>query len=122
MEPTAVVNPMIGIVLAVVWLGFILLMLVSGWKVYAKADQPGWGALVPIYNLILMCKIAGKPGWWVLLCFIPVVNFIIAIMLMLGLAKNFGKSTGFAIGLILLAPIFLPILAFDNSKYVAATA
>ena len=78
----------------------ILITVIAGiWRVYSKADQPGWGVLIPIYNVYLMCKIAGRPGWWVLLMFIPVVNLIIAITLSIGIARNFGKGAGFGLGL-----------------------
>jgi hypothetical protein len=61
--------------------------------------------------------VCGKPGWWVILLFIPIVNFIITLLASLGMAKNFGKGSGFGIGLWLLGPIFLLILAFGDAKY-----
>jgi hypothetical protein len=70
-----------------------------------------------VYNAYLYCKIAGRPGRWLFLFFIPVVNFVIAVILALDLAKAFGKSTGFAIGLVLLSFIFIPILGFGTSVY-----
>jgi len=87
------------------------------WKVFSKADQPGWAAFIPIYNIVVMLQIVGRPTWWVLLCLIPFVNFIVFIILFLDLAKSYGKDTMFALGLILLTPIFLPILAFGSAQY-----
>jgi Family of unknown function (DUF5684) len=95
----------------------IAVMIVAVWKVFTKAGEPGWAALIPIYNAIVYLRIAGKPVWWIILLIIPFVNFIIALFVSLGLAKNFGKGTGFGIGLWLLSPIFILILAFDDSKY-----
>jgi hypothetical protein len=94
-----------------------IIVIVAMWKIFVKAGQPGWASIIPIYNAYILCKIVGKPGWWVILLFIPVVNFIIGIILMVGLAKSFGKGTGFAIGLILLGFIFFPILGFGDETY-----
>ena len=87
------------------------------WRVYVKAGQPGWAVLIPIYNIYVLCKIVGKPGWWVFLCLIPFVNCIIIVMLLLGLAERFGRGVGFGLGLILLPIVFYPILAFGSSSY-----
>ncbi len=94
-----------------------VLMIVAMWKIFTKAGQPGWASIIPIYNIYIWCKIVGRPGWWVLLMFIPLVNFIIAIILCIDLAKSFGKDAGFGIGIILLGFIFLPILAFGDAQY-----
>lgn len=94
-----------------------VLMIVSLWKIFDKAGQPGWAAIVPIYNTYILLRVADKPGWWLLLFFVPIVNFVIAILAMVGLATNFGKSGGFVIGLIFLPFIFYPILAFGDAKY-----
>ena len=104
---------MFFIVLAVVW----LLMIVSLWKVFTKAGQPGWGCLIPIFNLYCLVKVAGKPGWWFLLFLIPLVNLVNTILVALGVARKFGKSDGFAVGLFLLPFIFYPILGFGDAKY-----
>src|SRR5262245_59744615 len=94
-----------------------LLLIVAMWKVFTKAGQPGWASIIPIYNLYIWCKIVGRPGWWILLMLIPFVNFIIAVILCIDLAKSFGKGVGFGIGLILLGVIFLPILGFGSAQY-----
>ncbi len=101
----------------IIWCVVVLFYIASMWKVFEKAGKPGWASIVPIYNAIVLLQIAGKPGWWVLLYFIPVVNIVIAIIAMVGLARNFGKGTGFAVGLILLGFIFLPILAWGDAQY-----
>jgi len=102
---------------AVVELAVVILMLAAVWRVFAKAGQPGWACLIPIYNAYVMLKVAGKPGWWLLLMFIPFVNLIIAILAAVGIANNFGKGGGFAAGLIFLPFIFYPILAFGDAQY-----
>ena len=112
------VSPIAVIVGLAVW----VFIIASLWKVFTKAGQPGWACLIPIYNIYIMCKIAGKPGWWLLLMLIPFVNFIIAIMLCIAIAEKFGKGTGFGIGLALLGIIFFPILAFGDARYQGAPA
>lgn len=87
------------------------------WKLFVKAGQPGWAAIVPIYNIIVLLQIVGKPVWWIILMFIPCVNIVIALLIYLDLARVFGKSTGFGIGLFLLGIVFLPILAFGDAEY-----
>lgn len=98
-------------------LAVIVLILVSLWKVFVKAGQPGWAGIIPIYNMYILCKIAGRPGWWVLLMFIPLINFIVLAVLSIDVAKSFGKGVGFGIGLWLLAIVFYPILAFGSAQY-----
>lgn len=105
----------IGLAVAVV-------MIVSMWKIFTKAGQPGWAAIIPIFNIYILCKVAGRPGWWVLLMLIPFVNFIIAIILLIDLAKAFGKGVGFGLGLLFLGIIFFPILAFGSAQYVGRPA
>jgi hypothetical protein len=103
--------------LTLIYIGILILTLVSGWIVFTKAGRPGWAIIIPFYNLYIFLTIAGKPGWWLILMFIPVVNIVISIIMNLGLAEKFGKGTGFAIGLVFLPIIFWPILAFSDAKY-----
>lgn len=91
--------------------------LVGMWKVFVKAGEPGWAAIVPIYNAYVLFKIAWGKGILFLLMCIPVVNFVAMIMVYVKLAKAFGKGTGFAVGLIFLAPIFMCILGFGDAQY-----
>lgn len=95
----------------------IVFFAVCMWKIYAKAGQPGWAAIIPIYNIVVLCQIVGRPVWWVVLTFIPVVNIVIYIILLVDLAKKFGKGVGFAIGMLLLSFIFLPMLAFGSAEF-----
>lgn len=101
-------------------LAILVFFIVVMWKIFTKAGQPGWAAIIPIYNVYIMLKIAGKPGWWLLLFLIPIVNLVIGIMVVVALAQSFGKGVGFAIGMILLSFIFYPILAFGSAQYVGA--
>ena len=101
-----------------IYLAFIVLMIASMWTIFSKAGKPGWAALEPIYNLIVLLDIVGKPWWWLLLMFIPIVNFVVIIMIYHNLSLSFGKGAGFTVGLILLGIVFLPLLAFGDTEYV----
>ena len=98
------------------------LVIAGGWKVFAKAGQPGWAFIIPIYNVIVLLRIVGRPLWWIVLLLIPFVNFIVAILVYIDLAKSFGKGVGFALGLIFLGPIFIAILGFGSAQYVGPAA
>jgi hypothetical protein len=88
------------------------------WKIFEKAGLPGWGAIIPIYNVYLLIKVAKRPGWWLLLYLIPLVDIVIGIIVIFDIAKNFGKSTAFGFGLLFFSFIFYPILAFGNAEYI----
>ena len=103
-----------------IWLAVTVLMVASLWKIFVKAGKPGWAAIVPIYNLIILLEIAGKPLWWFLLMLVPIVNFFVALVVILSVARKFGKSTGYGLGMFFLAPIFMPMLAFGDSTYNAS--
>ena len=87
------------------------------WKTFTKAGQPGWAVLIPIYNCYVLCKVAQRPGWWLLLLLVPLVNLIIAIVLAIDVAKQFNKGVGFGLGLAFLGFIFYPILGFGEATY-----
>lgn len=101
----------------VLYLAVIVLLIVSMWKVFEKAGKPGWGCLIPIYNLFLLIQIARKPEWWILLYLVPLVNIVVAVMVVIGVAENFGKSQLFGIGLFFFPFICYPILAFGDARY-----
>lgn len=98
-------------------LGILVVVLAGIWKTFVKAGQPGWAAIVPIYNVYIMCKIGGRPGWWLILMFIPFIGLIPAIIVTFDIAKAFGKGIGFGFGLLLLGFIFYPILGFGSAQY-----
>jgi len=99
---------------------YTILIIAAWWKIFSKAGQPGWAAIIPIYNWIVWCKIVGRPAWWVLLLLICFPIFFI--ILSIDLAKSFGKGVGFAIGLILVSIIFFPILGFGSATYQGPSA
>lgn len=117
-----VVAGIVGIVFFLVWLGLIVAFFAGFWKVFTKAGQPGWAAIVPIYNVYIWTKIVGRPWWFTLLVFIPLVNIVISIILCSDLAKSFGRGIGFTLGLIFLVFIFIPVLGFGSDKYIGPSA
>jgi hypothetical protein len=91
-------------------------------RIFQKAGRPLWEGFVPIYNYYVTLKIVGRPGWWLILYIIPIVNVVITIIVYYDLARSFGKGVGFTVGLFLLWFIFLPILAFSDARYVGPAA
>ncbi|MBQ2640311.1 MAG: zinc ribbon domain-containing protein [Bacilli bacterium] len=131
----AVVLAILGIVLLIVFIVSIF-QIIGHWKMFKKAGEPGWAALVPIYNTYILCKITGVNPWWIvitfcasLLSFIPVIGSLLVmavtiyfgIMLAGSTANSFGKDTGWAIGLYFLAPFFSFALGVGTSEYVGPT-
>ncbi len=101
----------------------LLIVIIAGvWKTFAKAGQPGWAAIIPIYNLIVLLQIADRPIWWVLLMLIPFVNLVVLAIVSIEIAQRFGKGTGFGVGLFLLGFIFYPILGFGDAQYQGSAA
>lgn len=109
-----------GVFFLIIELVIAVVMLIAMWKVFAKAGEPGWAILIPFYNIYVFLKIADKPGWWLILFFVPVLNIIFGIIALVAFAQNFGKGAGFVVGLIFLPFIFYPILAFSDAQYIGA--
>ncbi|MFT5123402.1 MAG: hypothetical protein ACI9TH_001359 [Kiritimatiellia bacterium] len=105
----------------VLYVAVIVFGIVCMWKIYTKAGKPGWASIAPIYNIILL-EIVGRPLWWIVLMFIPFVNVVIFILVLIDLAKSFGKGAGFGIGLLFLGIIFFPMRAFGSAKYAGPAA
>ncbi len=105
-----------GILIVILFIISYVLIIVSLWKIFKKAGKPGWVSIIPIYNIYVICQIAEKKWWNILLLLIPIANIYAMIVLYNGLAKKFGKSGGFVVGMILLPIIFFPILAFSGSE------
>jgi len=85
--------------------------------VFTKAGKPAWAAFVPIYNLIVLLEVVGRPVWWLVLFLIPGVNVVAMIIVMNDLSKSFGHEAGFTVGLVLLTVVFLWILWLGSSTY-----
>ena len=94
-----------------------LIALVGLWKVFVKAGKPGWAAIIPFYNTYTQLKIVGRPGWWLILLFIPLVNIILGIIVLNDLSKSFGKGVGYTLLLIFLPFIGYPMLGWGDAVY-----
>lgn len=109
-----------------------VLKIIGTWKILTKANEPGWKALIPIYNQYMLCKITGVNPWWILIvCLSPILSIIpfvgslavsavgiyFTILLNISLARSFKKDDGFAVGLILLSPVFYFILGIKKDEY-----
>jgi len=98
-------------------IGYVLYV-IPLWRIFTKAGQPGWLALIPIVNAIYLIKVSGYSGWFILLTWIPIVGWILWLIFSLGLGRNFGKSTVFSVFLLwLLHLIGLYIIAFGSAEY-----
>lgn len=102
---------------SLIYLAIIVLVIAGIWKTFSKAGQPGWAAIIPIYNMIVLLQVAQKPIWWIILMFIPLVNVVVWILVAIEVAKQFDKGAGFGLGLAFLGFIFFPILGFGSAQY-----
>lgn len=105
-----------ALLVSLVFIIVAIVMLIGMWKIYTKANQPGWALFVPIYNLYALLQIVGRPTWWLLLMLIPLLNLIVLVVYV-DLAKSFGKSTLYGLGMIFLPFIFIPMLGFGSAQY-----
>ena len=105
------------VIFYVICFAFVILLFASQWKLYQKAGKPGWAAIIPIYNIIVLVEIIGKPPIWILWMLLPFVSIIFSIWSTNLLAKSFGKDEGYTVGMIFLPFIFYPVLAFGNAQY-----
>ncbi len=111
--------------LILIYLAVLVLELAGGWQVFVKAGHPGWACIIPFYNVWILLKIVGRPPWWLALFIVGLVIpflgtilvLVLAIIVLVDLAKSFGKGIGFAVGLFFLGFIFLPILGFGSAQY-----
>ncbi|HEU5470565.1 MAG TPA: DUF5684 domain-containing protein [Actinophytocola sp.] len=109
------------LITGVIGLAVGVFLIAAMWRMFSKAGRPGWAAIVPIYNIYVMCKIAGKSGWWVLWLCIPIVNIVTSIIFSIDLAKAFGKGALFGFfGLWMFGFIGYPILGFGPARHVGA--
>lgn len=115
-------DSVVAAISVVVWLGIVVVLFAAYWRIFAKAGRPGWASLIPIYNAVTLLHITGRSGWWVLGLCVPLLNLFVLIRLVFELAGAFGRGVGFGFGLLLLSPIFVPVLGFGGSRYVGRGA
>ncbi len=107
-------------VVSIIYLLIAIAALAGMWKVFVKAGKPGWAAIIPIYNFIVLLQIVGKPIWWIVLLLIPIVNIVILVIISMDLAVCFGKSKGWGVGLLFFFGfVGYPLLGFGDATYSA---
>ncbi len=106
----------------IIYLALAGLIIAGWWMVFTKANEEGWKAIIPFYNIYVLLGIVGREGWWLILFLIPLVNVVVWIVVSLDLAKSFGRSAAFGIGLVFLPFIFAPILGFGSATYAGPAA
>lgn len=103
------------VILMIISLLLSILLIVSMWKIYKKAGKPGWAAIVPVYNIIVLLEIAELPLWYIALFLVPFANIYAMFKIYIELAHKFGKSTGFGVASVFFSAICFPILAFNKN-------
>lgn len=95
----------------------IVVGVISTWRLHSKAGQPGWIGLVPVLNVLGELKMAGKPYWWALLFWVPVIGLVMRVIRKVGVARSFGESALFGLGLCFLPMFFEPMIGLGSARY-----
>lgn len=106
-------NMLLSLILWILWIALSVWMVLCRWKIFKKSWFPWRGILVPFYNIYLILKLSNKSGRWLLSMLFPPLFLIIMIICAFKIAKKFDRSWWFALGLLVLHPIFVWFLAFD---------
>jgi membrane associated rhomboid family serine protease len=111
----------VAIALGIIYAVIAIMALIGFWKTIDKTGQPGvWALLILVcypLAMIPVLKAVGRPAWWVVLFFIPLVNLIMLFIVLIDLAKSFGHGAGYGVGLVLLPFIFFIMLGFGSDQY-----
>lgn len=98
-------------------IAMVILQIAGQWAVFEKAGKPGWAAIIPIYNVIVLAEVARRDVWYGVLVLIPAVGIAFYVILLLDVARLFGKDSLYAIGLLFLPMIFWPMLGYGSARY-----
>lgn len=104
----------------VAYAAVVILVIAGMWRVFTKAGRPGWAAIIPFYNVYTLLKVCDRPGWWLIWYFIPIANLIVYCVVLIDLARSFGKGTVYGVALWFLSPILVPVLGFGSSRYMGS--
>lgn len=105
------------LIVCFVYISIFIVTTIAWWKLFKKADRPGWAALIPVYSLYVIFDIVYDEGLKFLTLFIPFYNIYVSVKLYVDLAQCYGYHPLFGVGAFLLSPIFIPIMAFSDSVY-----
>ena len=104
-----------------VWISGLFWYLVTAvglWPMLVKAGIPGWGALIPVWNVYLQIKLAGRPGSLLILYFLPLVNIVVAIVVAVGVARAFARGPVYGFfAHFLVQPIGFLVTGFGSASY-----
>ena len=115
---TVLLQESASLIVFLIPLALIVVSIAGMWKTFTKANEPGWAAIIPIYNLYVMLKIGDNEWWWLLvIIFVPIVQIYGTYKMFRGVADAFGQGVGFALGLWFLGFIFFPMLGFGDYSY-----
>ena len=115
-------NQSAGPLATIIYLIVVAVVIVSYWKIFVKAGKPGWAAIIPIYNIIVMLEIVGKPFWWFFLMLIPGVNVVVGIIVLHQLIIKFGKPGWHTVLAVLFSIVYFPYLAFSDAEFTGGSA
>ncbi|MFK7953064.1 MAG: signal peptidase I [Ekhidna sp.] len=109
-------NPVFVIVSLILW---VVLQGTAYYKFFEKAGKEGWKGFIPVYNYWIHIEIVGRPKYWILLLFVPVINFFVGLTLHLDLMKSFGRYTYLdqVLGVVF-APFYMNYIAWTDTKYI----
>lgn len=109
-----------GTVLVLFFMIFLVINIVAMWKLFAKAGEPGWKSLIPIYNSWIFLRLGDQPGWWAVAGLIPplgIVTLILSIIAAHRIGLKLSKPDWWVILYIFVQPIWMLVLAFDKSTW-----
>ncbi len=108
----------LGLLFPIFFLLIGIVPLAGMWLVYSKAGEPGWAAIIPIYNIYVLLKITDNPWWYLLVILIvPLIGQLLGLKVIYDLAQSFGKGIAYTLGLIFVPFIFFPLLGFGDAQY-----
>ena len=94
-----------------------ILVIAGMWATVSKSGQPGWSQVIPIWNILVLLKVAKKPAWWIIWFILLAPLPIVMLIVLHAISKNYGKGFGFTLGLFFLPFIFFPVLGFGKAQY-----
>jgi hypothetical protein len=107
------------VVFALIALAVALLLVIALWKIFTKAGKPGWATLVPLYNLVVLLQIVGRPWWYIFFIVVPGAQIILWAVVAINMGRVFDKNWAFGLGIFLLPFIFIPILGLGKATYMS---
>jgi hypothetical protein len=79
----------------IIFLVALLLLIgaVAKWRMFLKCNQPGIASIVPIWDVVVVLRIVGRPAWHIFFFLIPVFNIYFGLRVLIEVAQSFGKNS-----------------------------